>query len=176
MGLTLRVSKDTAQEYLDRKYAAFAKSEEWKDSVIAEGRTKKYVTTKMGVRRHLTNLGNGDNRDERQAVNFKIQGSSAEMTKLAMSRMWKAPLFEKYDCQFIAPIHDEVVFSVEGSQAFDFICEVHKCMVQPYADMTVPIESSVSLGKNFGEQIECNLTRADIEAAVKTALGELENG
>jgi DNA polymerase I-like protein with 3'-5' exonuclease and polymerase domains len=93
-------------------------------------------------------------RAERQAVNFKIQGSSAEQTKLAMTRFWKSDLVFKYDARFIAPIHDEVVFSVAIPDLIPFLREAHAQMVGPYADMIVPIASSISIGPNFGDQVE----------------------
>jgi hypothetical protein len=69
--------------------------------------------------------------------------------------------------RFIAPIHDELVTSVAAKDALEFIKIKHQCMTQPYADMKVPILASISIGRNFGEQIECgddyipeNITKA----------------
>ena len=156
---TLLVSEEEAQSYIDAKLEAFPDVQPWKDSVIEEARAKGFVTTMMGARRHLAEALESDDgyersKADRQGVNFKVQGSSAEMTKMAMGRMWKAGIPFKYDCRFIAPIHDEVVWSVDIDQLLPFLKDVHACMVASYANMKVPIVSSISFGPSFGEQIE----------------------
>lgn len=157
---TLMVTEDEAQAYLDAKYAAFAGVEDWKRKIEAEARENGYVTTMLGARRHLTNIHSSDKwlaaKAERQAGNFCIQGSGAEMTKLAMGRMWRSKLRERYDIRFFAPIHDETVFSIAIEDIPQAVPEIHRYMTEQYADMGVPVESSVSLGLNFGDQHELN--------------------
>ena len=158
MAQTLMVTEEEAQRYLDAKSQAFSRSEKWKEEVIAEAHRLGYSTTMLGVRRHLPNLNSSNKWDvtkaERQAVNFKVQGSGAEMTKLAMARMWQAGIRQKYDLKFLAPIHDEVVFSISLEDMPQAICEIHQAMTAPYANMSVPIESSISFGWNFNDQHE----------------------
>lgn len=156
---TLMCSEAEAQTYIDAREAMFPGVRTWKDAVIAESKRIGYVTTKCGARRHLRDVYMGDDhwlksKAERQAVNFKVQGSSAEMTKRAEGRMWQIGLVYKYDAVCIGPIHDEVVFSVHKDQLVDFLKDAHWCMTQPYADMEIPIESSISFGPTFGEQFE----------------------
>ena len=171
--------------YLEAKNTAFARAEEWKVEVIAEARNQGYVTTKLGARRHLQAAfdkgGYEASKAERQAVNFKIQGSSAEMTKLAMGRIWAAKLKERYDLVFYAPIHDEVVFSINMDDMPEAIPEIHALMTAQYADMWIPVESSVSFGFNFGEQHEmseqseicdCSITPENIRKVVQHLVSE----
>lgn len=160
MAETLMVSEDEAQTYLEAKWDTFWQAEAWKEEVIREANRTGLSYTKMGAVRHLragitTSNSYERGKAERQSVNFRIQGSSAEMTKLAMGRMWRSGVMFRYDARFFAPIHDEVVFSVAIKDLVPFVQEVHACMVAKYADMFVPIRSSISLGKNFGDQIEC---------------------
>ena len=68
--------------------------------------------------------------------------------------MWESRLRERYDIRFFAPIHDEVVFSINVLDMPQAIPEIHAAMTAPYATMQVPIESSVSMGWNFGDQHE----------------------
>lgn len=159
LAMTMLIPEDEAQAYIDAKEAAFPVVREWKDSVIEEVNVKGYVCTMLGARRHLGGaLTSGDkweaSKAERQAVNYKVQGSCAEMTKLAEGRMWEARLEQRFDCQIIGPVHDEVVASVAISDLEEFIPAMHACMVQRYANMNVPIESSISFGPSFGRQIE----------------------
>lgn len=174
---TLLIEVPEAQQYIDAKYAAFPRAEEWKREVIALAHEVGYATTKLGARRHLSEAlssrdGYERSKAERQAVNFKIQGSSAEMTKLAMGRAWGARLYDRFDAVFYGPVHDELVSSVSIDDAVEFIREKHRIMTMPYADMKVPIVASISLGRNWGEQIECG---DDFdEAAIRAALAKCE--
>ena len=161
LSVQLMVDEETAQKFIDAKAAAFPKIDPWKDKVRADAEETGYVTTMLGARRHLRTALLSENRAEaakagRQGPNFKIQGSGAEMSKLSMASMWRRGIFTgRYDAQFIAPIHDEVVFSAGRDCALEVTREVHECMTQPYADMKIPIVSSISLGPNFGDQIKC---------------------
>ncbi len=177
---TMLITEKEAQAYIDAKLAAFPRAEKWKKEVIALAKECGYSFTLMGAKRHLGPLLLSRDRfeaskAERQAVNFEIQSSSAEMTKLAMGKLWDSRIYQRYDARFIAPIHDELVSSVVAEQCYDFICEKHAAMVAPYANMGVPIVSEISLGPNFGIQIEVGETpnREVIENALRS-LGLLE--
>lgn len=135
-----------------------------------------YALTLMGARRHLAEkIGSDDNwtaaRAARQAWNFEIQGSAAEMTKLAMCRIWQSPEFHQMDIEFWFPVHDELVWSVGEEDAVASMKLMHDCMVAPYSTMQVPIWSSLSLGPSYGEQIECG--DWFIEDRVKAALDKV---
>jgi len=157
---TLMVTEVEAQQYIDAKVKTFPRDEEWKKEIIDLAKVTGLSKTMLGAKRHLGPALLSRDKFEaskaaRQSVNFFIQGSAAEMTKLALARMWDTQLFNRFDAKFIATIHDEVVASVVADQAYEFICDLHSCMIQPYATMQVPIIASISLGPNFGVQIEC---------------------
>lgn len=160
MAETLMVPLEEAQTYLDAKFATFWRAEEWKkEEVIPLAKKRGYALTRLGARRHLADAFASDEwgtraKAERQAVNFEIQGSCGEMTKLAMGRIWRSGLLVRYDAQLIAVVHDELVFSVGHEDVLLFTQELHGFMTQPYADMQVPIESSIGIGHNFKELIE----------------------
>lgn len=168
---TLIVPVEEAQIYIDAKLLAFPKAEAWKRQVVVECHKRGYGITMLGARRHLPGLYSSNGYDigkaERQGVNFEVQGSCAEMTKLAEGRLWKAKLYSHFldravngafNARYYGPIHDELVSSVVGTQTeiVEFIRRKHELMTQNYANMTVPIVGSISVGPNFGEQIECN--------------------
>lgn len=173
----LMSDEETAQAFLDAKDRAFPGINIWKESVREQAERDGYVTTMLGARRHLRGALMSDNRWEaqkagRQGPNFKIQSSGSEQTKLALASMWRRGLFTgRYRAKFYMPVHDEVVFSVHKDDAVECIREVHECMVQPYAGMTVPIASSISLGTNFGEQVECG--EEPKPEVIEEALGRL---
>ena len=156
---TLVIPVADAQTFLDAKFAMFPRFEEWKDEVKDEVKALGYATTCMGARRHLREALLSDNKWDvekalRQGPNFKIQGSSAEQTKLAIARVWRSGVLFKYDVVFFAPIHDELVFSVHKDHAVEVIRIFHDAMTQPYGNLPVPFLGSISLGPNFGEQYE----------------------
>jgi len=176
VAMTLLISEEEAQAFIDAKENAFPRSLAWKQEVIAEVKGLGFVKTKLGAVRHLqpalTSSDRYENsKAERQSVNVKIQGSAAEMTKRAEGRMFRARLEQRFDCEIIGPIHDEVIASVVIDDLHEFLPAMHACMVAPYADMVVPIGSSISLGPNFGVQLEIgNVPSKD---AIEKGLAEL---
>ena len=159
LAATMLVSESTAQMFIDARESQFKVAAAWKQSVVAEAKRFGFVRTKEGAIRHLqAALKSQDpwikSKAERQAVNFKIQSSCAEMTKKAEGRMWKACLMFIFDAVCYGPVHDECVFSVMKKDLPEFIKLAHWCMVQPYGGMFIPIESSISFGPSFGSQFE----------------------
>ena len=150
---------------------------EWKQKVVEESKNTGIVRTMMGAVRHLRDALNSSDgytasKAERQGPNFKVQGSGAEQTKRASGGAWKAGLIFKHDCEYIGNIHDEVVFSVGIPDLLPFLQDMHALMVQPYGGMTIPIESSISFGPSFGEQVE--IGEVVTAEAVEKGLKEVE--
>lgn len=175
---TLMVPVEEAQVFIDAKAAAFPDVVVWKDTVIETVKTQGYTKTKLGAVRHLTPaLNSGDNykvsKAERQGINFMVQSSAAEMTKLAEGRMWQAKLEQVFDCEIIGPIHDEVVVSVAIDDLFGFIPAMHRCMVQPYGGMMVPIMSSISFGRSFGPADQIEIGDEPSEEAIRAGLAKM---
>lgn len=157
LSYTLLMPAQVAQQFIDAKHTMFPKVETWKDSVRQRVASTGYARTLMGARRHLAKLmfdGATANKAARQGPNFEIQGSSAEQTKLAMARVWDSGVCYDYDCRFIAPVHDEVVFSIHRDHVVDCIRIIHQCMTAPYSTMKIQPVASISLGPNFGIQFE----------------------
>lgn len=173
---TLIIPVADAEAFLQAKYAMFPRFEEWKEEVKAEAQKQGYVTTPMGARRHLRDALLSDewgvaDKALRQGPNFKIQGGSAEQTKLAMARLWKSGILFNLDMIFFAPIHDELCWSVVRGDAVESCRVVNEVMTVPYGNLPVPFLGSISLGLNFGDQIECGdeFDAASIEAALGKA-------
>jgi 5'-3' exonuclease len=146
-----------AKEFLDAKMAMFPRFEDWKAEVKAALEKNGYATTMMGARRHLREqLENKATKNKalRQGPNFAIQGSGAEMAKLALSRLWQSGILHSLDMRFFAWIYDELVWSVHKDHAIASIRVIHEAMTQPYSTLPVPIIGSISLGRDFGQQIE----------------------
>jgi 5'-3' exonuclease len=178
---TLMVDEDEAQTFLDGREDMFPRVKEWKQEVIAFAKKHGYVLTMKGARRHLRDALMSDDRfeaskAERQAVNFEVQGPSAEQTKEAEGRMWARGLFFRYDAVCYGPIHDELVMSVMIEDLVEFLPEAHACMAVQYAGMKVPCLGSISFGANFFDQIEIGTepTPEAIEEGLRKLRGEVE--
>lgn len=177
---TLIIPVADAEAFLQAKFAMFPRFEEWKAEVKEDLKSRGYVTTMMGARRHLAaKLMSDDGWEKekalRQGPNYKIQGSGAEMTKLSMARLWDSGALAKYDARFVAPIHDEIVTSLgieDEDAAVEFIRIKHGCMTQAYSTLPVPILGSISLGPSLGKQIECG-DEFD-EDAIRAAIREVK--
>jgi DNA polymerase I-like protein with 3'-5' exonuclease and polymerase domains len=172
LSYTIIIPVKEAQAFLDAKSKMFPRVDTWKDEVRSEVESKGYCTTFMGARRHLARLlqdRSTKNKAGRQGPNFKIQGSAAEQTKLAMGKVWDSGVLYDYDCWFYAPVHDELVLSVHRDHAVDAIRIIHACMTEQYSTMKVPCMSSISLGPNFGIQHECGdwFIEENIKAAIE---------
>ena len=173
LAATLLCTESEAQEYIEAKEEAFPTAKAWKKSVIVSATKGGFVKTKAGAVRHLQAALKSEDKwvrlkAERQAVNYKIQSSSAEMTKQAEGRMWKTGLYAKYNAVYYGPVHDECVASCAIQDLPDFLADMHSCMVGGYADMEVPIVSEISFGPSFGQQIEIGDTPDSVK--VKEAL------
>lgn len=176
MATMLFVTEDEAQAMIDAKAAAFPVSEQWAIDEMAAVKETGIVRSMLGAVRHLRDALLSDDyatasKAERQTLSYRIQGSAAEMTKLAEGRMWSERLEQRFDCQIIGPIHDEVVASCAIDDLHEFIPAMHACMVANYANMKLPIRSSISFGPNFGEQIE--IGSEPTKEAVDFGLAEL---
>lgn len=167
---------EDAQRFLDGREKMFPGVGKAADACGNQAKKLGYATTYMGARRHLQQAMLSDERGAadraaRQAWSTRIQASAGEMTKLAMARLWVSGIYFRYDARFIAPIHDELVSSVVAEHAVDFLREKNAAMTVPYSTMQVPILGSISLGKNFAEQIECG--NWFIEENVRNALNDI---
>lgn len=159
MATMLFVTEEEAQAMIDAKAEAFPVSEQW---ALDEMENVKYtgeVKSMLGAIRHLrTQVNSKDSYEaskaDRQALSYRIQGSAGEMTKLAEGRMWQERLEQKFDCQIYFPVHDEVAASCTIDDLPGFIPAMHKCMTANYANMKLPIRSSISFGPDFYRQIE----------------------
>jgi DNA polymerase family A/5'-3' exonuclease, N-terminal resolvase-like domain len=170
----LLVIEDEAQAMLDAKAEAFPIVEEWSQQEMEAVKGTGIVESMLGAKRHIRDQIMSSDRyvsskAPRQALSYRIQGSAAEMTKLAEGRSWKENLLYKYDCEYFAAVHDECLWSVNIEDLVEFIPHAHSLMIAKYANMELPIRSSCSIGWNLGEQVELNGDYS--EANIYKALG-----
>jgi DNA polymerase I-like protein with 3'-5' exonuclease and polymerase domains len=98
-----------------------------------------------------------------------VQSTAAEQLKLAMSRVWASGICSGDSCRFLFPVHDELCFSIDKDKAAEIIPKIHAMMVAPYANMKIPMNSSVAVGKTFATEVEIGTepTSEKIQEAVE---------
>ncbi|WP_019865192.1 DNA polymerase [Methylovulum miyakonense] len=165
-----------AKQYLADKKALYHGFERWRENVINLVCQQGFVTTAFGNRRHV--FDQITTQDEglwasvcRQVVNYLIQGVCADNLKRTMTAIRQQGITQRTGAVLIAPIYDELVFSVHSSNAVDLIMNVHSIMTRDIPGMAVPMLAEPSLGINFGVQVEIGAfpTPEKIESAMSKA-------
>ena len=173
----LMVTEEEAQIMIDAKAEAFPVSEAWAVNEMEAVKQTGVSKTLLGAVRHLgPALLSTDRAEsgkaERQTLSFRIQGSAAEMTKQAEGAMWESRLTSRFDCRMYFSCHDETVASVMLDELYEFLPEMHRCMTRNYANMRLPIRSTVSFGPSFGTQIELHNTGTPTREEISSAIAQ----
>ncbi|MBI4239410.1 DNA polymerase I [Candidatus Uhrbacteria bacterium] len=156
-------SYNEAVDFIDRYFLAYPGVRAYLDETIAKARKSKYTETLFGRRRYLPELNSGishvRNAAERMAVNMPIQGTGADIMKLAMIRVYeylekefgieKRPLQDKH-VRMILQVHDELVLEVKTEIARRVAEEIKKIM-ESVVHLEAPLVVDVKLGGNWGE-------------------------
>jgi DNA polymerase-1 len=153
-GLSQRLGIDpkTAQEYIDLYFSRTPGVKAWLEATIAEGRERGYVRTMFGRRRYVPDL-RSENRvlsgaAERVAVNAPIQGSAADLIKLAMIRVQSRLRGSR--SLMILQVHDELVLEVpEGDR--DAVERLVREEMENVHPLSVPLKVDVSRGPNWAD-------------------------
>jgi DNA polymerase I-like protein with 3'-5' exonuclease and polymerase domains/5'-3' exonuclease len=172
---------EIAKDYLSAKKKLYSGYEDWREKSIEQLHSQGYLTTLYGSRRHLFSklLTNDEGMRgylERSALNSLIQGVCADYLKVVLTALYQRKTFQRHGAQFLAPIHDELVFSCHSSKAPSLIMEVHSIMTQGIPGLPCPLWAEPSLGPNFGTQVEIgpHPTPELINYAIDKALGHAE--
>jgi len=116
----IRVPRKIAQEYIDQYFLTYAGVREWLDRTIIQGHDQGYVSTYLRRRRWIPELSSRNVMErqagERIAANTPIQGTAADLCKMAMLNISRAVLERGLKCRMLMQIHDELVFECEDAQ------------------------------------------------------------
>jgi DNA polymerase-1 len=150
----LRISTEEARELMEEYFARFGGVRDYLRSIVEKARTEGYTATIMGRRRYLPDLVS-DNRQrremaERMALNAPIQGSAADIIKVAMLRVAQALHAEGLRSRMLLQVHDELVFEVAEGERAALEAVVRREMGSAYA-LDVPLEVSVGVGHSWND-------------------------
>jgi DNA polymerase-1 len=149
------VSQADAKKYIETFFEKFSAVRALMDRNIAEGKEKGYTTTILGRRRPIPELQSGDpvqrGFGERMAVNSPIQGSAADLIKVAMINVHKALHAEMPHTKMILQVHDELIFEVPEKELDEAKKLVKHEMeaVGKQLGLSVPLKVDLGVGKNW---------------------------
>jgi DNA polymerase-1 len=148
----LGIPQKEGAEIIKKYFAAFPSIKEFIDSTIATARKTGYSSTLFGRRRYFANINASNSviraADERAAINAPIQGTAAEMIKLAMIKIQRLLWQKKLKSLMIMQVHDELVFDVVPGEEDEMMKLVKKNM-ENAIEMVVPIEVDAGIGKTW---------------------------
>lgn len=150
----LGISRREAQAYIDLYFSRYPLVQTFIHDTIEQARAQGYVTTMMGRRRYIKDI-NSRNRNlrqfaERTAVNSPIQGTAADIIKLAMIHCDKAIVDNRLDAKMLLQVHDELIFEVSREDALGLSLVVRKCM-EDALKLNVPLKVDLKAGFNWQE-------------------------
>jgi len=150
----LGVSQAEAKAYIDRFFSAYPATRAFLDRLVETATERGYAETILGRRRPLPNLGSRNvprrNFDRRNAVNTPIQGSAADLIKLAMIAIDREIREHDIAARMLLQIHDELVFEVEESGLEAAVERIERTMVDVMT-LRLPLEVKVTVGDNWSE-------------------------
>jgi len=150
----LGISRTEAKDLIDGYFATYTGVKKYMDSCVAEAREKGYVSTIFGRKRYLAdiNSNNGTVRGlaERNAINAPIQGSAADIIKLAMINIHRELEQSKLQSKMIIQVHDELVFDVFKPE-LDRVKAIVKTCMEGAIELKVPLEIEMGVGTNWLE-------------------------
>ena len=150
----LGIERGAAAAYIERYFERFAGVRRYMDATKESAREKGYVETLFGRRIYLPEIngGNGPRKSgaERQAINAPMQGTAADLIKLAMIAVQGTLDREQRATNMIMQVHDELVFDVPAGELDWARAEVPRIMAS-VAEFKVPLLAEVGVGKNWDE-------------------------
>ena len=155
-GLSQRmgISRTEARNFIEEYFRSYPGVKEYMDRVVAQAREKGWVETIFGRKRFLPDIGSKNavarGLAERNAINAPIQGSAADIIKLAMIAVDRRLAAEGLQSRMVLQVHDELVFDVTAGER-DRIVEIVKQEMEGVCTLAVPLITECNYGKNWRE-------------------------
>jgi DNA polymerase-1 len=154
LGQILGIPRKDAQSYIEQYFAYYEGVRAWLDRTIADAHKNGYVTTILGRRRYIPELAMRNDSDrsagERIAANTPIQGSAADLCKLAMLQIDRRLPAAAPHARMLLQVHDELVFEAPEAEVAATEEVVRSVMEKPHP-LDVPLVVGVGVGKSWGD-------------------------
>ncbi len=153
-------SREEAAKFIEQYFEKYPGVRRYLDATKEQARKNGYVETILGRRRYIPDI-NAANRQvreaaERMAINMPVQGTSADIIKVAMINLYKQMKQKKLASRMLLQVHDELVFEVPDAEMAEMRSLVPRTMDSAIA-LRVPIKVDTKAGTNWGEMKEIEL-------------------
>ncbi len=150
----LNITKAEAKKYIDNYLERYPKVKEYMDNVINEAENKQYVTTILNRRRFIPEISASNKilkaLGKRLAMNAPIQGSAADIIKLAMVNVYEELTKRNLKSKLILQVHDELILNVYKDE-LDEVTTLVKKEMEEVLDLSVPLEVDINIGETWYE-------------------------
>jgi DNA polymerase I len=146
----LAIPYEEAQAFIERYFQSFPKVRAWIEKTLEEGRRRGYVETLFGRRRYVPDLEarvkSVREAAERMAFNMPVQGTAADLMKLAMVKLF--PRLEEMGARMLLQVHDELVLEAPKERA-EAVARLAKEVMEGVYPLAVPLEVEVGIGEDW---------------------------
>ncbi len=150
----LGIGREEAKKYIERYFTRHPGVSKYVEGTIAEAAEKGYATTLLGRKRPIPELQNSSKnmrqQGERLAVNSPIQGTAADIIKIAMINIWKRFRRESLQAKMILQVHDELLIELPYGE-LDAVTEIVRLEMEGAFELAVPLKVEIGHGKNWAE-------------------------
>jgi DNA polymerase-1 len=148
------LSRKEAKELIETYYETYPTLKKYIAKQIDFGRDNGFVETILGRRRYLKNINSQNSivrsGDERNAVNAPVQGSAADIIKIAMINIQKLLKNEQYRSKMLLQVHDELVFDIHKEE-LDVLKPIIKYEMENAYKLSIPLDVEMDVGDNWLE-------------------------
>lgn len=150
----LSITKKEAAQYIENYFATYPGIKSFLDASVESGKTNGYVTTLFGRRRPIPELTSGNFMQrafgERVAMNSPIQGTAADIMKIAMIGVYQRLKAEGMKSRLVLQVHDELLVEAYESEV-DKVKEILATEMEQAAKLSVPLDVEMQVGKTWYE-------------------------
>ncbi len=151
---TLGMGVVEAQDFIDGYFKTYPGLRRYTEETIRDAKKRGYVETLLGRRRYLPDLKVAQPMvratAERMAINMPVQGTAADIIKIAMNNLSAKDLIQTEDCLMLIQVHDELLFEIKDDKLDKLSKEIEKIMSSAYK-LIIPLKVDLKAGKNWEE-------------------------
>ena len=150
----LNIDVKTARQYIDKYFEQYSAVKEYMEANVAFAKSNGYVSTLTGRKRYIREINSSNYNlrqfGERAAMNMPLQGSSADIIKIAMVNLSNALKRERMKSKLILQVHDELILDANESEK-DKAAEILRREMENAVQLKVPLKFEVAIGRNWYE-------------------------
>ncbi len=150
----LNIPLKEAKEFIEKYFTSYSEVSLYMNTIKEECKKKGYIETHWGRRRTIAEINDKNkimqSKGERMAVNSTIQGSAADLIKIAMVRIHKSIKTSRLKSNLIMQVHDELIFDMVQDEKDELVSIIKECMEKGY-DFSLKLKTSIETGSNWGE-------------------------